>query len=69
MVRPKKEENRKHSQAVRLRLTPEQDALFRQAAERTGVTVSNWTRLRLLEAAHRDLGMKAPQVSENEVES
>lgn len=64
MVRPKKDENRKHSQAVRLRLTPDQDDLIRRAAERVGVTVSNWTRMRLLEAAHKDLGSQPGQVSE-----
>ena len=67
MVRPKKEEARRHSGALRLRLLPEHEALIRRAADHAGVSLSDYMRDKLLRAAREDLGMTA--VSGIEVDS
>jgi len=55
MVRPKKEPNRTHSESIRIRLTPEHDALIRQAADLTGTSLSDWIRDRLVRTARREI--------------
>ncbi|MFL6201971.1 MAG: DUF1778 domain-containing protein [Thermoanaerobaculia bacterium] len=56
MARPKKEETRRHSGALRLRLLPEHEQLIREAAAHAGVNLSDYMRDRLIRAARRDLG-------------
>jgi uncharacterized protein (DUF1778 family) len=53
MARPKAE--RTHSSALRIRLLPEHDDLIRQAAELTGVSLSDWIRERLIRAARKEV--------------
>jgi uncharacterized protein (DUF1778 family) len=53
MARPKLE--RTHSAALRIRLLPEHDALIRQAADLTGVSLSDWIRERLVRAARKEV--------------
>lgn len=55
MARPKKEESRAHSAALRIRLLPEHDALIRQAATLAGVSLSDWLRERIIRAARREV--------------
>ena len=59
MVRPKKEENRRHSGALRLRLLPDHEDLIRRAAAQSGVSLSDYMRDRLLAAARKDVGLTA----------
>jgi uncharacterized protein (DUF1778 family) len=59
MARPKKEESRAHSAALRIRLLPEHDALVRQAAALAGVSLSDWLRERIIRAARREVGEAA----------
>ena len=59
MVRPKKEPNRTHSESIRIRLTPEHDALIRQAADLTGTSLSDWIRDRLVRTARREIAESA----------
>jgi uncharacterized protein (DUF1778 family) len=59
MVRPKKESNRTHSESIRIRLTPEHDALIRQAADLTGTSLSDWIRDRLVRTARREIAESA----------
>lgn len=61
MVRPKKEEARRHSAALRLRLIPEHEELIRRAATHVGITVSDYMRARLLKAAREDLGISSTE--------
>jgi uncharacterized protein (DUF1778 family) len=56
MARPKKEEARKHSGALRLRLIPEHEELIRKAAAQVGINLSDYMRDRLIRAARLDLG-------------
>jgi uncharacterized protein (DUF1778 family) len=49
------EEKRTHSARMHIRLTPEHDALIREAAEQSGSTLTNWIRDRLLRAARDEL--------------
>jgi uncharacterized protein (DUF1778 family) len=58
MARPKKEEGRKHSESLRLRLLPEHHALIKQAAEKAGVSLSDWLRERMIRAARKELAGK-----------
>jgi uncharacterized protein (DUF1778 family) len=51
--KPKPEEKRR-SKFLRIRLTPEQDAMIKDAAETAGITVSAWASERLLAAAKRE---------------
>ena len=60
MPRPKKEESRRHTASMRVRLFPEHDALIREAAEhavrRKGSgDLSDWLRETLVAAARREL--------------
>ena len=55
MARPKKDENRTHSESIRIRLTRDHDALIRQAAELTGTSLSDWIRDRLVRTARREI--------------
>lgn len=57
MARPKKDEGRAHTAALRLRLLPEHDELFRRAAKHAGINLSDWARERLIQAARKDLGI------------
>lgn len=49
---------RRHSSAMHLRLQPEHDELIRRAADRAGVSLSDWIRERLIRAARQELGEK-----------
>lgn len=51
-------ERRTHTARLHIRLTPEQDELIREAAERSGSTLTNWLRDRLLRAARQELGKR-----------
>jgi uncharacterized protein (DUF1778 family) len=53
MARPKADKT--HSAALRIRLLPEQEELIRQAAELAGLSVSSWTRERLIRTARREI--------------
>ena len=60
MPRPKKEELRRHSASMRVRLFPEHDALIREAAERAvrrkgSGDLSDWLRETLVTAARKEL--------------
>jgi len=48
-------EKRRHTEAVRLRLLPDQDKLIRKAADMAGISVSAWVRDRLVQVARREL--------------
>jgi uncharacterized protein (DUF1778 family) len=52
------DEKRTHSARMHIRLTPEQDALIREAAEQSGSTLTNWIRDRLLRVARDELRRK-----------
>lgn len=54
--RPPKEAGSVRAGWVRIRLTPDELALIRTAAEHAGQTVSDWARDRLLRAGRRQLG-------------
>jgi uncharacterized protein (DUF1778 family) len=68
MARPRKEADRTHSSALRIRLLPEHDALVREAAALAGVSLSDWLRERIIRAARRELAeaarYQAPRESE-----
>jgi len=49
---------RKHSAALHIRLVPEHEELIRQAAERAGVSISDWIRERLIRTARKELADK-----------
>jgi len=49
---------RKHSSALYIRVTPEHEELIRQAAERAGVSISDWIRERLIRVARKELAEK-----------
>jgi uncharacterized protein (DUF1778 family) len=49
---------RKHSSALYIRVTPEHEDLIRQAAERAGVSISDWIRERLIRLARKELAEK-----------
>ena len=53
MARPKAE--RTQSAALRIRLFPDQEAMIREAAELAGISISAWTRERLIRAARREI--------------
>lgn len=55
------DEERKHSEPILLRLTPEQRDLVDQAAEHAGLSRSGWMRTVLLREARREL-TEAPSV-------
>ena len=57
MARPKADKT--HSAALRIRLLPEQEDLIRQAAELAGLSVSSWTRERLIRTARREISEAA----------
>lgn len=59
MARPKKEENRTHSESIRIRLTPDHDALIRKASELAGTSLSDWIRDRLVRTARREISEAA----------
>lgn len=50
-----KGETRRHSEQIHIRLTPEHDALVRQASEHAGQTLTNWIRGTLVKAAREEL--------------
>ena len=54
-MRPQLRLAQKQSRALRIRLRPDLDNIVRKAAKHAGVSVSNWTRLRLVEAARAEL--------------
>ena len=54
-MRPQLSLAQKQSRALRIRLRPDLDNIVRKAAKHAGVSVSNWTRLRLVEAARAEL--------------
>ena len=58
MARPKKKPSEVYGAAVRLRMREADLELMRQAAERSGLTLSGWTRDRLLRAARQELGKR-----------
>ncbi len=47
---------RRHAITATFRFTPEQDDLFRRAAERVGLNYSAWVRERLLAVARKEVG-------------
>lgn len=49
---------RRHSAALHIRLMPEHEELIRQAADRAGVSISDWIRERLIREARREMGKK-----------
>jgi hypothetical protein len=60
MPRPKKEELRRHSASMRVRLFPKHDVLIREAAARAvqrkgSSDLSDWLRETLVSAARREL--------------
>ena len=55
MARPRKEADRAHSSALRIRLLPEHDALIRQAAELAGISLSDWLRQTIIRTARREI--------------
>lgn len=57
-------EKRRHGAALRLRLLPEHDALIRAAAERAGVSISDWMRDRLIRTAREELGPELSAAAE-----
>lgn len=59
MARPRKEADRAHSSALRIRLLPEHDVLIRQAASLAGVSLSDWLRDRIIRAARREIAEAA----------
>jgi uncharacterized protein (DUF1778 family) len=48
-------EKRRHSRALRVRVEPEHDRLVRRAAEKAGISISDWVRERLIRAAEKEL--------------
>jgi len=58
MARPKKKPSELYDAAVRLRMREADLELMRQAAERSGLSLSSWTRDRLLRAARQELGKR-----------
>lgn len=56
MPRPKKKTEEKYDAAVRLRMRGADVELMKKAAERSGLSLSGWTRDRLLKAAREELG-------------
>ena len=59
MTKPRKEADRAHSSALRIRLLPEHDALIREAASLAGVSLSDWLRERIVRAARREVAEAA----------
>jgi uncharacterized protein (DUF1778 family) len=59
MTKPRKEADRAHSSALRIRLMPEHDALIREAAALAGVSLSDWLRERIVRAARREVAEAA----------
>lgn len=51
---PRKPEEKKRTKWLRVRLTPETDALIKAAAETAGITVSAWATERLVSAAKKE---------------
>jgi uncharacterized protein (DUF1778 family) len=49
---------RRHSSSLYIRVTPEHEELIRQAAERAGVSLSDWIRERLIRIARKELAEK-----------
>jgi predicted HicB family RNase H-like nuclease len=49
---------RRHSDVLHIRVTPEHGELVRQAAERAGVSLSDWIRERLIRTARKELAEK-----------
>jgi predicted HicB family RNase H-like nuclease len=49
---------RRHSSALYIRVIPEHEELIRQAAERAGVSISDWIRERLIRTARKELAEK-----------
>ena len=60
MVRPKKKPSERFEAAMRLRMRGSDLELMRRAAERSGLSVSGWSRDRLLRAARRELRKRDP---------
>jgi uncharacterized protein (DUF1778 family) len=56
MARPKKKPAEKYDAAVRLRMREADLELMKLAAERSGLSLSGWTRDRLLRSAREELG-------------
>jgi uncharacterized protein (DUF1778 family) len=56
-IKAKHEEKpvRRHAITATFRFTPEQDDLFRKAADRAGLTYSAWVRERLLAVARKEV--------------
>jgi uncharacterized protein (DUF1778 family) len=50
---------RRHSDVLHIRVTPEHGELIRQAAERAGVSISDWIRERLIRTARKEMAEKA----------
>jgi len=50
-----KKPTRRHSAVLFLRVTPEHEALVKQAAELAGTSVSDWIRDRLVRTARREI--------------
>jgi uncharacterized protein (DUF1778 family) len=59
MARPRKESDRAHSAALRIRLMPEHDALIREAAALAGVSLSDWLRQSIVRTARREIAEAA----------
>lgn len=57
-------EERKHSADIRLRVIPEHDRLFRDAAEHAGLNLSSWLRQIALRAARKELS-EEPESQQN----
>ena len=61
MGRPKLSEESRQSAAIRLRMRPADFELMKQAADRASLSLSAWTRDRLLHSARGELGYKSPR--------
>lgn len=48
-------ENRKHSESILLRLTPDQKTLVQKAADKKQLQLTSWIRMILIEAAQKQL--------------
>ncbi|MFY9824184.1 MAG: DUF1778 domain-containing protein [Thermoanaerobaculia bacterium] len=68
MTKPRKESDRAHSAALRIRLIPEHDALIREAASLAGVSLSDWLRDRIVRIARREVAEAARYQPSGKVE-
>jgi hypothetical protein len=61
--RRRKPKDKRREAYLRVRLTAEQDRMFRDAADNAGTTVSSWAVQRLFRAAKEELGQPGAQIA------